>query len=57
MSHVEKCLPKSDIIDSNISMESKPMECPYCNEKLPNNEDIDYIQHLSQCFNEMTGQV
>jgi hypothetical protein len=38
-------------------MELKQIECPYCNEKLPNNDDIDYIQHLSQCFNEMTGQV
>jgi len=53
--HIENCLFKSDIVDLNVSMESKQLECPYCNEKLPNNDDIIYTQHLSQCFNEMTG--
>jgi len=55
INHVEKCLSTSDVIDSNVSMESKQLECPYCNEKLSNTDDLFYIQHLSQCFNEMTG--
>jgi hypothetical protein len=48
--HAEKSL-----VASNVSMESKQLECPYCNEKFPNNDGVIYIEHLSQCFNELTG--
>jgi len=55
INQAEKRLSTPNIVDSNVSMGAAPLQCPYCNEILPNNDETVYIQHLSQCFNEMTG--
>ncbi|CAF4075793.1 unnamed protein product [Rotaria sp. Silwood2] len=44
--HIEKCL-----FPSAISTEPKHYECPYCNRKLPGNDEEAYLQHLSDCIN------
>ncbi|CAF1182146.1 unnamed protein product [Rotaria sp. Silwood1] len=44
--HIEKCL-----FPSNENTVPKDYECPYCNRKLPGNEEVAYIQHLSDCIN------
>ncbi|CAF3569480.1 unnamed protein product [Rotaria sordida] len=44
--HIEKCL-----FPSSIGVEPKDYECPYCNRKLSGNDEVAYIQHLSDCIN------
>ncbi len=47
--HVEKC-----IIDNNNPTEANQYSCPNCNEQISGN-DKDYLQHLTDCFNERTN--
>jgi hypothetical protein len=53
--HIGNCFSKASISYPNISAELNPVDCPYCNERLSNSDELANYQHLSQCFNEMTG--
>ncbi|UJR31612.1 hypothetical protein I4U23_019095 [Adineta vaga] len=45
--HIESCLfPSTSKVE-----EPKEYECPECTRKWPNNDEIGYLQHLSDCFN------
>jgi hypothetical protein len=50
-------IPNTDHVEEYLSIsppvptESKQLECPFCNAKFANNEDIAYIEHLTNCFN------
>jgi hypothetical protein len=44
--HIEKCL-----FPTGIHTEPKDYECPNCNRKYPGNEETEYLQHLSDCYN------
>ncbi len=44
--HIEKCL-----FPTGIYTEPKDYECPNCNRKYPGNDEANYLQHLSDCYN------
>jgi len=44
--HIEKCL-----FPTGIYTEPKDYECPNCNRKYPGNDEANYLQHLTDCYN------
>lgn len=44
--HIETCL-----FPPSARVEPTNYECPYCNKKLPGNDESAYLQHLSDCIN------
>lgn len=45
----------SEPIAPRIHPENEQYICPYCNEQLNQEDEIAYMEHLSQCYNEMNG--
>ena len=39
--------------DAAVPMEPEELRCPLCDEKFPNDSDIPYLEHVSQCFNDV----
>ncbi len=55
INHFEKCLSAPVIDVHNVAVEPpQQLICPYCNQKLSSTDDIAYLQHVSQCCNEIT---
>ena len=55
IAHIEKCSSTIGFDNLNISLDLKQWECPYCAQKFINDDETSYIQHLSLCYNDNTG--
>ena len=52
---VETYSPPIEPVAPRIPTVDERFLCPYCNQQLPDQDEIAYVEHLSQCFNEMNN--